>query len=131
MGQPDSYAGELPVAFVVLKPGTHTSETELRDFAAARVPEPAACPKLVWILRDMPLTPIGKIFKPALRILATQHAIRSALEAMPHPPAVSDIVVAEGGSSAVVEVAGLDQASETSIRAVLAGMPVTIGIEPG
>ena len=128
VGQPDAYAGELPVAFVVLKPGAPTSEAELEDFAAARVPEPAARPKRVWILPEMPLTPVGKIFKPALRTQATQHAIRSALDGMPRPPEFCEIIVTEGGSSVLIKVAVLDLASETSIRAALAGMPVNFTI---
>ena len=67
VGQPDAYAGELPVAFVALAPGAKVEETELLAFAADRVPEPAARPKQVWIVPELPLTPVGKIFKPALR----------------------------------------------------------------
>jgi fatty-acyl-CoA synthase len=38
VGKPDAYAGEVPVAYVVLKPGMSADADELRAFAADRVP---------------------------------------------------------------------------------------------
>jgi fatty-acyl-CoA synthase len=77
VGAPDAYAGELPVAFVTLVPGAAATEAELLAFAATRVDEPPAKPKWVAILPAMPMTTVGKIFKPELRELAAQRA-RSA-----------------------------------------------------
>jgi fatty-acyl-CoA synthase len=67
VGRPDSYAGELPVAFVQLKPGACANGEELRDFARSRIPERAAVPAEVIVVDAMPLTEVGKIFKPELR----------------------------------------------------------------
>jgi fatty-acyl-CoA synthase len=128
VGQPDSYAGELPVVFVSLVPGADIDEATLLAFAAGRVPEPAAQPKQVWILPELPLTPVGKIFKPTLRAHATSHAIRAALERL-RPPQAAEIEVADGGGRAIVRIAGLDAATEARVRAALAGMPIQIGIE--
>ena len=80
VGQPDSYAGELPVAFVSLKHGAKADEAELVAFIKPLVAEPAAHPKRIWILDELPLTPVGKIFKPALRNIAARDAIRIAIE---------------------------------------------------
>jgi fatty-acyl-CoA synthase len=66
IGSPDAHAGELPVAYVTLAAGQHVSEAELLAFAEARIPERAAHPKQVYIAAELPLTAIGKIFKPAL-----------------------------------------------------------------
>jgi fatty-acyl-CoA synthase len=81
VGQPDSDAGELPVAFVALKAGATVDGEELRRYLEPIVSEPAALPKHVSILPELPLTPIGKIYKPALRLLATNRAIEDALSA--------------------------------------------------
>lgn len=70
VGAPDSYAGELPVAFVTLLPGASATESELVAWAVTRVDEAPARPKRVTILHAMPMTTVGKIFKPALRELA-------------------------------------------------------------
>jgi len=70
VGLPDVYAGELPVVFVTLVPGSAVTEAELLAFVRERVDEPPARPKSVTILRAMPMTAVGKIFKPELRQLA-------------------------------------------------------------
>ena len=70
VGAPDAYAGELPVVFVTLVPGAVATEAELLDFVRQHVDEPPARPKSVTILQAMPMTSVGKIFKPDLRQLA-------------------------------------------------------------
>lgn len=72
VGAPDPYAGELPVVFATLKPGTTATEAELLAFVRERVDEPPARPKSVTLLPVMPMTQVGKIFKPELRKLAAQ-----------------------------------------------------------
>ena len=71
VGAPDAYAGEVPVAFVTLNKQGGASEAELLAFATEHVAEIPARPKTVTILDKMPLTNVGKIFKPELRRLAT------------------------------------------------------------
>jgi fatty-acyl-CoA synthase len=79
IGAPDEYAGELPVAFVTLKSGRVASEESLLRFVAPFIPERPAIPKSVTILEAMPLTPIGKIFKPELRSQAICAVIRDRI----------------------------------------------------
>jgi fatty-acyl-CoA synthase len=67
VGRPDHYAGELPVVFVQLKAGASVTEKELMEFVADRIAEPPARPKEVIFIEQMPLTAVGKIFKPQLR----------------------------------------------------------------
>jgi fatty-acyl-CoA synthase len=81
VGQPDAYAGETPVAYVTLREGAAVSEADLMDHARETVAERPAAPKAVRILARMPVTAVGKIFKPALREDAAVHAARAALAA--------------------------------------------------
>ena len=67
VGEPDRYAGELPVCYVSLKPGATITAEELRAFAEPRLAERPAWPKQYYIIDAIPLTGVGKIFKPALR----------------------------------------------------------------
>jgi fatty-acyl-CoA synthase len=67
IGKPDKYAGELPILFVQLKPGTTQSAAELEDFLRARIVERAAMPKSIIILPELPLSGPGKISKLLLR----------------------------------------------------------------
>ncbi|MDD3444217.1 MAG: acyl-CoA synthetase [Zavarzinia sp.] len=81
IGQPDAYAGELPAAYVSLRPGAEASAEELIAYARANVPERAAAPVHLEILPEMPVTAVGKIHKPPLRQKATARILKDALAA--------------------------------------------------
>ncbi|MDW5444175.1 acyl-CoA synthetase [Polaromonas sp. SM01] len=70
VGAPDAYAGELPVIFATLVPGASVSEAELLAFTSEGVDEAPARPKSVTVIEHMPMTNVGKIYKPELRSLA-------------------------------------------------------------
>lgn len=72
VGAPDAYAGELPVVFASLIPGAVATEDELLAFVCAGVDEPPARPKRVTILDALPMTNVGKIYKPDLRKMAAK-----------------------------------------------------------
>lgn len=79
VGRPDVHAGELPVAYVQLKPGETATEAELAEFLQAEISERAALPKRIRIIEQMPLTPIGKIYKPELKRAEIREALECAL----------------------------------------------------
>lgn len=79
VGKPDIYAGELPVAYVQLRPEHSATESELREYAMSHIAERPACPKTVSILDILPVTAVGKIHKPTLRAKATETSVRVAL----------------------------------------------------
>lgn len=80
IGMPDAYAGELPMAFVVLRSGQHCSAEELRKFAESHIAERAAIPKRIELIEAMPLTAVGKIFRPALRLRISEMVLRELLQ---------------------------------------------------
>lgn len=67
VGQPDAYAGELPVGYVQLKAGAIVQPGELEAWVRERTPERAAVPAQIIPIDPMPLTGVGKVFKPRLR----------------------------------------------------------------
>ena len=79
IGQPDSYAGELPCAYVELIEGGVATPEELTEFVNARVSERAAQAKYLEILPELPKTAVGKVFKPALRKSAITRIFNEAL----------------------------------------------------
>jgi len=79
VGQPDPYAGELPVAFLKLKASSAGDPWKVLESVRGHIPEPAAVPKHLYLLDDIPLTTTGKVFKPALRRLAVEHALKQQL----------------------------------------------------
>ncbi len=66
VGRPDPRVGEVPVLYVELKPGATATSDELMAFAQKEIGERAALPKEVRILNAIPLTAVGKVYKPAL-----------------------------------------------------------------
>ncbi len=76
VGRPDIKAGEIPVVYVqLLKPGSVSME-ELRVHAADTIPERAAVPREIRIVDSLPLTAVGKTFKPALGMLEVESVVR-------------------------------------------------------
>lgn len=67
VGCPDAHAGEVPVAYVQLAPGATCTSDQLLDFASEHIAERAAIPKRIEIVDALPVTPVGKIFKPELQ----------------------------------------------------------------
>jgi acyl-CoA synthetase (AMP-forming)/AMP-acid ligase II len=63
---PDDYWGEVPKAFVTLKPGHSLDESALRAFCRARLAG-FKVPKAILVLDDLPKGGTGKIQKSALR----------------------------------------------------------------
>ncbi|HHS93735.1 MAG TPA: acyl-CoA synthetase [Rhodobacterales bacterium] len=80
IGQPDSFSGELPCAYVELVDGATATESELMDYARKHIHERAAIPKYIGLLNELPKTAVGKVFKPDLRKAAITRVIDGALE---------------------------------------------------
>lgn len=82
VGRPDAYAGEMPVGFVQLKAGADADPEEIREFIRALIPERAAVPAEIFILPQMPVTAVGKIFKPQLRLMAAETTLERMARAV-------------------------------------------------
>jgi fatty-acyl-CoA synthase len=79
VGQPDAYAGELPIGYVQLKPGASVAPGELESWVRERTPERAAVPVQIIPIDPMPVTGVGKVFKPQLRWDAAQRVFAKVL----------------------------------------------------
>ena len=79
VGMPDEYAGEVPVLFVVKAPGKDLDLLDLQNYMAGHISERPAKPKKIIELPEMPITTVGKIFKPHLRELAVQEKVYQLL----------------------------------------------------
>jgi fatty-acyl-CoA synthase len=97
VGEPDEYAGELPVAFVSLREGAQVDPAALSAFANERIPERPAYPRRIEILPSIPVTAVGKVYKPRLRALACEHVLKDRL-ARAGLQEIADVVVDEGSS---------------------------------
>ena len=130
VGAPDAYAGELPVAFATLKAGAQVSEAELLAFTAERVDEAPARPKSLTILERMPVTNVGKIYKPELRTLATaavvEGLIHRALTPLQTPTTQWPQVHASGDGPVEVDARATPPAVWASLQPLLAALPVKL-----
>ena len=79
VGAPDEYAGELPVAYVVLREGCETTADDVDAFGQKTIAERPAFPKAIFVVDELPMTAIGKVFKPELRAQAIRWALESRL----------------------------------------------------
>ncbi|WP_236209321.1 acyl-CoA synthetase [Pseudomonas tohonis] len=124
VGKPDEKAGELPVVYVQLKPGQQASEAELLAHAADHVPERAAVPKDVWIIDALPVTAVGKTFKPTLRHDAIRRVFEQVLA--PLAPGLSVEVRADDrhGQLAHIRVPDLHDQRRRALEQRLAGFAV-------
>ena len=75
VGMPDIYAGELPVCYVALRPGASATDDELHAHAQRTIGERPAWPKQIHVIEAIPLTTVGKIYKPQLRCDAAQRLV--------------------------------------------------------
>lgn len=81
IGQPDTYAGELPIAYVELKEGFEgkIDAEALIAYAKEHIGERAAIPKRIEIVDEFPVTAVGKFYKPELRNRATHFVMSQSL----------------------------------------------------
>jgi fatty-acyl-CoA synthase len=119
VGRPDPHAGEVPVAFVQLQEGADLSPEKIMDYLQNEIGERAAIPKEIAIVDEVPLTPVGKIFKPALRWKAIQKAYQSTLEELGDLAESVEVEVSEDkihGSLAAITIQTGSGATEDQIK---------------
>ncbi len=102
VGRPDAYAGEIPVAYVELKADAKVTADELRQFAEERIFERPALPAEVILIDHMPVTAVGKIFKPDLRYDIIERTYRPLLAEIAGDCILFDISVGAEGSHGIL-----------------------------
>jgi fatty-acyl-CoA synthase len=122
VGSPDAHAGEVPVAYVVPADPGAFDEAVLLEWAAKTIGEPAARPRRIYAIPAIPVTAVGKHFKPAL---AADAARRVVAEALHHAGvlAAAEPTVTPGDGGLVVTVPGADPGQ---VQSALTGLPLTV-----
>jgi fatty-acyl-CoA synthase len=129
VGRPDAYAGEVPMLFVSVQPGVHVDPHALSDFVRDRIMEPPARPRAISIIAEMPVTPIGKIFKPKLREIAAGEAARELLAAEGLTKDVSVEAVTDPSRGLFLRLKATSDKAVTAQR-LLQKFPVKVELEP-
>lgn len=128
IGRPDRHAGEVPILYVQLRAGETVSEADLSAYAAEHIPERAAHPKMIRIVGDLPLTPIGKIFKPALVMREIEDVVRT--QAARAQVALDDVSVVQDASRGIVAHIRLAQDS-AAFRSLMGAYAFVHDIDSG
>jgi len=117
VGQPDAYAGELPVCFIECRPGATVSNEDLHAHAQRTIGERPAWPKHFYVVDTIPLTSVGKIYKPQLRAEAAERLVTTIVsEGLKLPDA--QVQVAMGGPRGMKVSVTLPATAQASIPAV-------------
>ncbi|HEV3067534.1 MAG TPA: acyl-CoA synthetase [Streptosporangiaceae bacterium] len=125
VGRPDRHSGEVPVAYVVPAVPGRFDEAELLAWAGTAIGEPAARPKHIHPVDAIPVTEVGKHFKPALAADAAARAVTDALTAAGLPDARATAAHEDG--RLVVTVTGADPGR---VRDAVAGFALTVRSGP-
>jgi fatty-acyl-CoA synthase len=128
VGRPNAYAGEVPMLFVSAQPGVHIDPLALADFVRDNIPEPPAQPRNVSVISEMPVTAIGKIFKPKLREIAAGEAARDLLAAEGFAKDVSVEAITDPSRGLFLRLKAAPDKAEAAGR-LLQKFPVKIEIE--
>ena len=125
VGRPDRHSGEVPVAYVVPADPGRFEEADLLAWAGTAIDEPAARPKRIYPMTEIPVTAVGKPFKPALLADAAVRAITEALTAA----GVADarVTAAYEDGRLVVTVTGADP---DRVQDAVAGFALTVRSGP-
>ena len=123
--QPSDHPTPMPARFrspmsCPADPGAF-DEAGLLEWAAKTIGEPAARPKRIYAIPAIPLTAVGKQFKPALAADAARHAVAEALDRAGVSAGEITVTPDEGGL--VVTVPGADPGQ---VHSALAGLPLTV-----
>lgn len=127
VGQPDAYAGELPMAFVAPRPGIELDPDELVALCRQRIPERAAVPVRLVVLDALPTTAVGKVFKPELRRRAIELVLREALADASIEAEVEAVADERRGTAVRVRLS--DPARRDAARSVLDRFALSCEIE--
>ncbi|MEZ0365156.1 acyl-CoA synthetase [Mycobacterium sp. pUA109] len=122
IGRPDLHAGEVPVAYVTLRPGATVTGDELRVWAGQRVVDRAAAPKAVMVIDSLPVTAVGKPYKLRLRADSARAVAAEALHEVPDIAAITDAI--ENGIP-VVTIAITENSDGRAVDDILGRYPLT------
>ena len=125
VGRPDRHSGEVPVAYVVPAGPGPFDETELLAWADTAIGEPAARPKRIYPVTEIPVTAVGKQFKPALAADAAVRVVTEALAAA--GLANAQVIAAHEDGQLVLTVTGADPGR---VRDAVAGFALTVRCGP-
>ena len=134
VGMPDQYAGEVPILFVVPSPGQTIDLPALEQHLERHIMEPPAKPKRVVVLDRLPVTAVGKIFKPDLRDLAVKEKAWFEIDRLFGRGVDADIQVGRDdklNTRVKIVVRGVEVSQLRALADALSDLPQSYQVEGG
>lgn len=133
VGMPDAYAGEVPVVFVTAVAGKAIDIKDLERHLQAKVDEPPARPRHIFVLDTMPVTAVGKIYKPTLRELAIEKKLRMEVDLLGMGCVVHEVRFGAAGEPVTlvleaVSAPGLAKPIEADLAQALGDLTIAVRI---
>ena len=131
VGMPDQYAGEVPALFVVPSPGATIDIDALKRHLEQHVHEPPARPRSVLVIDALPVTAVGKIFKPDLRDMAIREKVRIEVALACGAQALATVEVTQDAQRRTrvdVAIAGATAEQIAMLEAALKPLPQTYAL---
>jgi fatty-acyl-CoA synthase len=113
----------VPVAYVVPADPGQFDEAELLAWAGTAIGEPAARPKRIYSIPAIPVTEVGKHYKPALAADAAARAVAEALANAGLQAGGLQVTAEQEHGRLVVTVTGADSGQ---VRAALADFALAV-----
>ncbi|MGN6467257.1 MAG: AMP-binding protein [Rhizobiaceae bacterium] len=132
VGMPDQYAGEVPALFVVARPGAAIDSAALSAYLETHVHEPPARPRTIMQIDALPVTAVGKIFKPALRDRAVEEKVRQEAAGLLGPDVTLEVEVSVDASKRTIVhvlLSGADDTACSLLAEALMPLPQTYLVE--
>jgi long-chain acyl-CoA synthetase len=85
VGKKDPSRGEVVVAFVTAKPDASLKPEEIREFCRAQGLVQWKCPREVFIEKDLPRSPTGKVLKRELQARVNAEVAEGTAEGVAPP----------------------------------------------
>jgi fatty-acyl-CoA synthase len=133
VSMPDGYAGEAPMLFAAPAPGVVIDVEALKAYLAEHVLELPARPKRVAILESLPVTAVGKIFKPTLRDLAISESALFEIERIFGPSVEARVEVERDDklrTIVTIAVGSRDEVLRAELTSELSKLPQTYLLLP-
>jgi fatty-acyl-CoA synthase len=105
----------------VLRTGISVTEAELHEHARLTIGERPAWPKQFHVVETIPMTSVGKIFKPQLRCDAAARLV-SAVLCDRHRLPDAQVQVSAGGSRGLIVSVSLPATASAELPAVIAAL---------
>ncbi len=128
VGMPDAYSGEVPVLYVSVSSKQRFDESGFRKFLEARIHEPPARPRFIYVVDEIPVTAVGKLFKPALRNNAIAKKLQMEAETLLGKVDCIGIErdQSKDGRYAISFKETVSEEERESVRRALSGLPVDV-----